>query len=207
MTGRPLLVNVIPFSLRGLPASAAWLRKPPSGNCRLNPSKRMNPLEQAAARLLATLIDRHETYTRPALYLWQPAAPGDQRCVSCAGAGPSALLPGRMVRLFPVATLPEMPGDQPDILAYALRRLRYKLEYSAVGFNCCRPNSACLNSSIPTRSSWQKTWTSAISAGASSNPESLRGPRASTPAKGRPARLYRYRPDAVAEIKARRLFP
>jgi len=25
--------------------------------------------------------------------------------------------------------------------------------------------------------------------------------------EGRPARLYRYRPDAVAEVKARRLFP
>jgi 8-oxo-dGTP diphosphatase len=25
--------------------------------------------------------------------------------------------------------------------------------------------------------------------------------------EGRPARLYRYRPDAVAEVKTRRLFP
>ena len=41
---------------------------------------------------------------------------------------------------FPVEALPALTGDHPEILAYALRRLRYKLEYSAVGFQLLPEN-------------------------------------------------------------------
>ena len=38
------------------------------------------------------------------------------------------------VRWFPVDELPQLAFDHAEIVTYALRRLRYKLEYSAVGF-------------------------------------------------------------------------
>lgn len=106
-----------------------------------------------------------------------------------------------------VRDLPVLAHDHADILAYALRRLRYKLEYSAVGFELL-PEAFSL-------SELQHTYELIL--GEKLDKRNFRrrileagiieptGERRS--GEGRPALLYRYRADAVAEVKARRLFP
>ncbi|MCX8025051.1 MAG: hypothetical protein N3A60_07600 [Thermanaerothrix sp.] len=108
---------------------------------------------------------------------------------------------------FPLSALPSLALDHADILAYALRRLRYKLEYTAVGFE--------LLPDLFTLSEIQHTYELIL--GERLDKRNFRrrllqaGVIEPTPyvrsGEGRPARLYRYRPDAIAEIKARRLFP
>jgi 8-oxo-dGTP diphosphatase len=103
--------------------------------------------------------------------------------------------------------LPPLAFDHAEIIAYALRRLRYKLEYTAVGFQLL-PETFTLT---------QLQQTYEIILGEALDKRNFRrrileaGVIEATPHKrsdgGRPARLYRYRDDAVAEVKARRLFP
>jgi 8-oxo-dGTP diphosphatase len=107
----------------------------------------------------------------------------------------------------PVNKLPPLAFDHPEIIEYALRRLRYKLEYTAVGFELLPENF--------TLTQLQQTYE--IILGEALDKRNFRrrildaGVIEATAHKrsdgGRPARLYRYRDDAVAEVKARRLFP
>ncbi len=103
--------------------------------------------------------------------------------------------------------LPTLGFDHNEIVEYGLRRLRYKLEYSAVGFEL-----------LPTEFTLTELQTTyEIILGVQLDKRNFR--RKILEAKiieethntrfgeGRPARLYRYREDAVAEVKARRLFP
>ncbi len=106
-----------------------------------------------------------------------------------------------------VYALPEMAFDHAEIVGYALKRLRYKLEYTAVGFRLL-PKKFTL-------SQLQKAYETVL--GERLDKRNFRrrilqarileetGERLS--GEGRPAKLYRYRADAVAEVKARRLFP
>ncbi len=110
-------------------------------------------------------------------------------------------------RWFPIHDLPPLAFDHAAIIRYALRRLRYKLEYTAVGFE--------LLPELFTLSELQKTYETILGeeldkrnfrrrileAGVIEATEHLRT------GSGRPARLYRYRKDAIAEVKTRRLFP
>jgi 8-oxo-dGTP diphosphatase len=108
---------------------------------------------------------------------------------------------------FPVDEIPDLAFDHNEIVAYALRRLRYKLEYSAVGFELL-PDTFTL-------SELQRTYE--IILGEKLDKRNFRRRILAakiiepTPLKrigeGRPAQLYRYREDAIAEVKARRLFP
>ena len=108
---------------------------------------------------------------------------------------------------FPVETLPDLGMDHGEILAYALRRLRYKLEYTAVGFQLMpeqfslselqRTYEIILGETLDKRNFRRRI----LQAGIIEETRHLRS------GEGRPARLYSYRPDAVAEVKARRLFP
>jgi 8-oxo-dGTP diphosphatase len=108
---------------------------------------------------------------------------------------------------FPVDHLPNLVMDHDEILAYALRRLRYKLEYTAIGFQLL-PEQFSL-------SELQKVYEMILGEKLDKRNFRRRILQASIieetnylrSGEGRPARLYRYRPDAVAEIKARRLFP
>ena len=110
-------------------------------------------------------------------------------------------------RWFPVDELPSLAFDHNTIVTYALRRLRYKLEYTAVGFELL-PDEFTL-------SSLQYTYELILGEKLDKRNFRRRILEANviepTPhqrvGEGRPARLYRYRPDAVAEVKARRLFP
>jgi len=108
---------------------------------------------------------------------------------------------------FSVYDPPPLAFDHAQILDYALTRLRYKLEYSAVGFQLLPEKftlrelqdayEIILGTQLDKgnfRSKLRKT----------NVVEKVDGYRETG---GRPARLYRFREDAVAEIKARRLFP
>jgi 8-oxo-dGTP diphosphatase len=110
-------------------------------------------------------------------------------------------------RWFPVTDLPPLAFDHHEIATYALRRLRYKLEYSAVGFQLLPEDftltelqstyEIILNEKLDKRNFRRRI----LEAGVIEPTPRMRT------GEGRPARLYRYKPDAVAEVKARRLFP
>jgi len=114
---------------------------------------------------------------------------------------------GHPTRWFPVEKLPPLTMDNQEIVTYAFRRLRYKLEYSAVGFQLLpeyfslselqKTYEMILGETLDKRNFRRRI----LQAGIIEETSRLRG------GEGRPARLYRYRPDAVAEVKARRLFP
>ncbi len=108
---------------------------------------------------------------------------------------------------FAINHLPELAMDHGEILQYALRRLRYKLEYSAVGFELLpkyftlselqHTYEIILGEKLDKRNFRRRI----LEAGIIEPSNSYRG------GEGRPARLYRYIPDVIAEVKARRLFP
>ena len=108
---------------------------------------------------------------------------------------------------FSIYDLPPLAFDHADILNYALTRLRYKLEYTAVGFQLL-PEKFTLRE-------LQEAYE--IILGAKLDKGNFRSKLRKTnvvemvdgyrDTGGRPARLYRFREDAVAEVKARRLFP
>jgi len=110
-------------------------------------------------------------------------------------------------RWFSVDELPTLSFDHNEIVAYALRRLRYKLEYTAVGFELLpgeftlteiqHTYEIILGETLDKRNFRRRMLESGII-----EPTQLK-----KGGEGRPARLYRYRADAVAEVKARRLFP
>ena len=108
---------------------------------------------------------------------------------------------------FSVYDPPPLAFDHADILAYALTRLRYKLEYSAVGFQL-----------LPEKFTLRELQDAyEIILGAKLDKGNFRSKLRKTEVVepvdgyrdtgGRPARLYCFREDAVAEIKTRRLFP
>lgn len=108
---------------------------------------------------------------------------------------------------FPVDALPPLAFDHQEIAAYALLRLRYKLEYTAVGFELLSENftltqlqstyEVVLGEKLDKRNFRRRV----LDAGIIEPTPHVRG------GEGRPARLFRYKPDAVAEVRARRLFP
>jgi 8-oxo-dGTP diphosphatase len=110
-------------------------------------------------------------------------------------------------RWWSMYDLPTLAFDHAQILEYALTRLRYKLEYSAVGFELLPEKftlselqsayEIILGESLDRGNFRKKLRKAAVV-------EPIREYRTT---RGRPARLYRFRDDAVAEVKARRLFP
>jgi 8-oxo-dGTP diphosphatase len=107
-----------------------------------------------------------------------------------------------------VYALPTLAFDHADILKYALQRLRYKLEYTSVGFELL-PNEftltelqtayeIVLGEKLDKRNFRRRI----LEAGVLAETSKYRAD-----GQGRPAQLYRYRKNAVMEVKARRLFP
>ncbi|HSL93301.1 MAG TPA: NUDIX domain-containing protein [Bacillota bacterium] len=104
--------------------------------------------------------------------------------------------------------LPELAFDHREILEYALTRLRYKLEYTTVGFELLpdvftlselqHAYELILGEQLDKRNFRRKILTADILEDTG---------RKKREGEGRPAQLYRYREDAIAEVKARRLFP
>jgi 8-oxo-dGTP diphosphatase len=111
------------------------------------------------------------------------------------------------VRWWSILDLPQLAFDHAEILSYALTRLRYKLEYTAVGFELLPETftltglqtayEIVLGERLDKRNFRRKI----LSAGVIEPTGDYHT------GEGRPAQLYRYREDAVAEVKARRLFP
>lgn len=109
---------------------------------------------------------------------------------------------------YPVNQLPPLAFDHADILDYGLQRLRYKLEYTSVGFELLpdeftltqlqRAYEIVLDEALDKRNFRRKILSADILE------ETGRKRREG---EGRPAKLYRYSDNAVAEIKTRRLFP
>ena len=110
-------------------------------------------------------------------------------------------------RWWSVYNLPELAFDHAHILAYALQRLRYKLEYTAVGFELL-PDAFTLSElqtayeivlgeELDKRNFRRKILSAEV----------IEETGVYRTGEGRPAKLYRFRDDAVAEVKARRLFP
>jgi len=110
-------------------------------------------------------------------------------------------------RWWPVYDLPPLAFDHHDILGYALQRLRYKLEYTAVGFELM-PEAFSLSElqavyeGILAEELDKRNFRRKIL-----NADVIEETGEYRTGEGRPAKLYRFRDDAVAEINARRLFP
>jgi 8-oxo-dGTP diphosphatase len=180
-----------------------------------SPISHLESLDQTATRLLKTLTGMGECYIEQLYTYGDTGRDPRRRSISCAYLG---LLPaGHRVASaadetdpgtwFSVDQVPKLALDHMKILSYALRRLRYKLEYTAVGFQLL-PEEFTL-------SELQKAYE--IILGERLDKRNFRRrilaanvieptPHYRT-SEGRPARLYHYRADAVAEVKARRLFP
>lgn len=104
--------------------------------------------------------------------------------------------------------LPELAFDHREILDYALTRLRYKLEYTTVGFQLLPDEftlselqhayELILGEGLDKRNFRRKILSADILE------ETGKKRREG---EGRPAQLFRYKEDATAEVKARRLFP
>jgi 8-oxo-dGTP diphosphatase len=219
---RPALtVDVVIFSLREGALKALLIRRRaepfegswalPGGFVHLDES-----LEDAAVRELSEETGIGEAYLEQLYTYGEPGRDPRGRVVSVAYY---ALVPpdapvrssggsdASAAAWFPVESLPELAFDHAEIITYALRRLRYKLEYSAVGFELLPQDftlseiqhtyEMILGEKLDKRNFRRRI----LEAGVIEPTPRLRG------GEGRPARLYRYREDAVAEVRARRLFP
>ncbi len=209
-------VRVVVFSLREQrlqvllePASAApdpaWAP----------PGSRVTPvlsLEESASVCLSRFICRPRTFLEQLYTYGDPERDPHGRVISVVYFAlipfDAFCSPDAAARWFPVDEPPALALDYAGMLAYAVRRLRYKLEYSAAGFE--------LLPEVFTLSELQRTYEMVL--GEHLDKRNFRRrilqagiieptPSQRRAAEGRPAQLYRYRPDAVAEVKARRLFP
>ncbi len=109
---------------------------------------------------------------------------------------------------FSVFDIPSLAFDHQEIVDYAITRLRYKLEYTSVGFQLLpdeftltelqKAYEIILGERLDKRNFRRKILTADILE------ETGRKKR---DGEGRPAKLYQYRKNAVAEVKTRRLFP
>ncbi len=111
------------------------------------------------------------------------------------------------VSWFPAENPPPLAFDHRQILDYAIVRLRYKLEYTALAFELLPQEFTLtelqeayehiLNEKLDKRNFRRKVLEADI----------LEDTGHFRVGEHRPARLFRFREDAVAEVKARRLFP
>lgn len=194
-------------------------RHPPFADCWALPGGFVGqdePLEEAAARELAEETAVEGIYLEQLYTFGDPQRDPRGRVITVAyfaivvpdvmkqaQAGPET----RNVGWFPVYNLPPLAFDHERIIRYALQRLRYKLEYTALGF-LLLPEEFTL-------SELQKVYEVVLQ-------ETLdkRNFRRKILAQGiieytgklrygdhRPARLYRFTAAAIELEKARRRFP
>jgi 8-oxo-dGTP diphosphatase len=202
-------LHVLLIQRRDPPFEGMWAL--PGGFVRMDET-----LEAAASREMAEETGLTEAYLEQLYTYGEVARDPRGRVVTVAYF---ALMPAdapvraqggsdaRQARWFAIDELPELAFDHAKIVEYALRRLRYKLEYSAAGFQ--------LLPEVFTLSQLQHTYELILGEELDKRNFRRRILEANiieeTPhmrsGEGRPARLYRYRADAVAEVKARRLFP
>jgi 8-oxo-dGTP diphosphatase len=212
--------DVIIFTLRGGDLQVLLIRRKnppcegmwaiPGGFVQIDES-----LEEAALRELAEETGVHDVYLEQLYTFGDVDRDPRGRVITVAyfalvpalAIDPHAGDEATEARWCSVSDLPSLGFDHADILAYALQRLRYKLEYTAVGFE--------LLPEVFTLSELQEAYEVILGEGLdkrnfrrkiiSANVIEETGDR--RVGEGRPAKLYRFRDDAVAEVKARRLFP
>jgi 8-oxo-dGTP diphosphatase len=108
---------------------------------------------------------------------------------------------------FSIANLPQLAFDHAEMIDYALTRLRYKLEYTDLGFRLLPSEftlsdlqevyEVILGETLDKRNFRRKVMQANV----------LQRTGRTRTGDGRPAQLYQYRQDAEPEVKARRLFP
>lgn len=216
-----LSVDIIIFALRGQSLQVLLVQRaePPYQGQWAIPGgfvEEDEALDQAASRELSEETGLDQVYLEQLYTYGEPGRDPRGRVVTVAYF---ALVPadapiredgGRdaaMAAWFPVGSLPPLAFDHKEILSYALRRLRYKLEYTAVGFQ--------LLPEYFTLSEIQRTYENILGVRLDKRnfrrrilgSQIIEASNYKRTGEGRPAQLYRFRLDAVAEVKARRLFP
>ena len=183
----------------------------PGGFVRIHES-----LEEAAARELAEETGVTDVYMEQLYTFGAPDRDPRTRVITVAYI---ALVPHDIVHhrpgddaaetsWFSMFDLPMLAFDHQEMLEYALTRLRYKLEYTAVGFRLLpdvftlselqRAYETILGEKLDKRNFRRKILAAEILQETGKKKRD---------GEGRPAKLYQYREDAVAEVKTRRLFP
>jgi 8-oxo-dGTP diphosphatase len=218
-TGRDSLekleVRVVIFSLRDNALQALLARRSQNLDWELPgvPIQVDQSLEEAASQCLGHFIGLREAYLEQLYTYGHPQRDPSDRLISVVYF---AIIPADAATLpsghpqaswFSIEALPKLILDHTEIVEYALRRLRYKLEYTAVGFELLPENFSLtelqhtyeliLGENLDKRNFRRRILQAGV----------IEPTQQSRSSEGRPARLYRYRPDAVAEVQARRLFP
>jgi 8-oxo-dGTP diphosphatase len=175
------------------------------------------PLEVAARRELEeeTGVDDPDVYLEQLYTFGDPNRDPRTRVITVAYF---ALVSSERLRLhadtdaasvawFPAYHPPPLAFDHTEILSYALERLRYKVEYTAVAFQLLpetftltelqKAYEHILDEELDKRNFRRKVLAANV----------LEATTFVRSGDHRPAKLYRFREDAVAEIKTRRLFP
>ncbi|MBL8058441.1 MAG: NUDIX hydrolase [Anaerolineales bacterium] len=219
---RPLLaVDVVIFSLRQRDLQLLLVRRryPPFKGRWAIPGGFVHvaeSLEQAARRELEEETGVHAVYLEQLYTFGEPRRDPRGRVISVAYV---ALVPADVTARagddaaqadwHSAHALPALAFDHAEIVQYALQRLRYKLEYTAVGFELLPHEftlselQAAYETVLGERLDKRNFRRRLLEAGILEETERYREGES----QGRPARLYRYRRDAVTEVKARRLFP
>jgi 8-oxo-dGTP diphosphatase len=195
----------------GNPFKGAWAI--PGGFVRLDEG-----LDDAARRELDEETGIRDVYLEQLYTFGEPHRDPRGRVVTIAyyallpsGAVAKAGDDAAEVNWFGLGQLPDLAFDHAEIVQYALQRLRYKLEYTAVGFQLL-PAEFTLTElqmayeivlglseqKLDKRNFRRRILEANVIEETGRYTSGKVGPR---------AMLYQYRPDAVAEVKARRLFP
>lgn len=203
-------LKVLLVKRRQWPFQGMWAI--PGGFVRMDES-----LEEAAARELEEETSVTDVYTEQLYTFGKPDRDPRTRVITVAyfAIVPADAIPGHKAGSDAEATawhaldnLPELAFDHRQILDYALTRLRYKLEYTTVGFELL-PDvftlselqyayELILGEALDKRNFRRKILAADILEDTGKKKRE---------GEGRPAQLYRYKDDAIAEVKARRLFP
>ena len=173
-------------------------------------------LEETAVRALADETGVEDVYTEQLYTFGKPGRDPRTRVITVAYF---ALVPHDAIHhkagrdasetgWFTILQLPPLAFDHAEIIDYAHTRLRYKLEYSSVGFQLLpdvftltelqQAYEIILGEQLDKRNFRRKILAAEILEETGEKQKE---------GEGRPAMLYRYREDAVAEVKTRRLFP
>lgn len=221
---RPALtVDIVIFALQDDDLKVLLINRPkepfagswalPGGFVRIDES-----LEDAATRLLATETGATADYTEQLYTFGEPERDPRMRIVTVTYF---ALVPydsvsdqintaqlDRTAQWFSIKDVPDLAFDHQKIVDYAHQRLRYKLEYTSIGFQLLpdqftltqlqRAYEIVLDEPLDKRNFRRKILAANVIE--ETGEKTKEG-------EGRPARLYQYLDDSVAEIKTRRLFP